>query len=87
MVPVEVDTDVVAPDLPVTKVFLRPQPPKGWEQGLYSFGQEIPEVAFTLTDDTVSFRSAPEAREGAIEILKRRVATANTAFASAIVEA
>lgn len=81
---IEVDSDVAAPALPETKVILEPRPPKGWEQGLHLFAEDMPEVAFTLTDDVISFQSMPEIRERAIEAVEERIGRANSAYALAL---
>lgn len=80
---IEIDNEVAAPDLPETKITLVPQPPRGWERGLQSFSEALPEVAFTFLDGRVSFRCRPEIREQAIELLEERIGTANHAYAVA----
>jgi hypothetical protein len=84
--PIEVDNEVAAPDLPKTTIVLKPRPPKGWERGLKRFGEDLPEVAFTLVDDTVSFRCRPETRDRALETLEEHVGVANHLYAAARAE-
>ena len=84
--PIEVDNEVAAPDLPKTTIVLEPPPPRGWERGLKRFGEDLPEVAFTLVDDRVSFRCRPETRDRAIETLEEHVGMANHLYAAARAE-